>query len=99
MEYTKGKWEIDFRPCYKNKGGEIYGVIQTNHEARIIGRVEQSGGIDRGGCPLPVNSVAEIEANARLIAASPTMYAFIKEKADLGDTGAIKIISKITLGL
>ena len=35
--------------------------------------------------------------HARLIAASPIMYNFIKEKADSGDTEAIKIISEITL--
>lgn len=37
----------------------------------------------------------QAEANARLIAASPTMYEYIKAKAQLGDEDAAKIIATI----
>ncbi len=37
----------------------------------------------------------ETEANVRLIAASPIMYNYIKEKVSSGDKHAIKIISEI----
>lgn len=37
----------------------------------------------------------EAEANARLIAACPTMFDFIKSRADKGDEDAAKIIASI----
>lgn len=38
---------------------------------------------------------AEGSANARLIAAAPTLYSFVASKADSGDNEALKIIKEI----
>lgn len=38
---------------------------------------------------------AEMDANARLIAASPTLYAYVAAKAAEGDADAARIISSI----
>lgn len=38
---------------------------------------------------------SESEANARLIAASPTMYEYINQRANEGDAHAAKIIASI----
>ena len=36
-----------------------------------------------------------VEANARLIAASPSLYDFVKSKADHGDADAAQLIASI----
>jgi hypothetical protein len=46
-------------------------------------------------CHGTARGYSEIKANARLIAASPTMYDYIKQRADTGDTQAISILEAI----
>lgn len=38
----------------------------------------------------------ELEANARLIAASPRMYSYVESRADAGDEEAKKIIAEVS---
>jgi hypothetical protein len=44
------------------------------------------------GCDLPLDQQI---ANARLIAASPTMFDYVKRRADEGDAEAISIVENI----
>ena len=54
--------------------------------------------VDFGAQKMSDPGSAEInEANARLIAASPTMYDFIADKARSGDAGAIEMLDLLGL--
>lgn len=81
---TPGKWH--YAPTGKVMQGysQPYGIMQEGYENLVAGVF----GDVKGG-----KEVAE--ANARLIAAAPTMYDFVKRYADGGDLSAKQIINDI----
>jgi hypothetical protein len=81
-KFTKGPWTIRGRG-HAGNGADIIIGADKNY-------VAQTG-------QWSPQYKAEQRANAHLIAASPTMFEYIKSKADSGDTEASKIISEIVL--
>lgn len=88
-KYTKGQWQL-----YKSLEGPFlvksdngsewyhdnYSLINEDH--KIIGEVQYQ---TYAGCGWPtVDNHEEFEANAKLIAAAPTMYEYILKKAKEG---------------
>ena len=84
MKHTKGKWEVS--DATSDKTSVVMGkflVAEAHHGTSH----SWAHGID----------IKEAQSNATLIAASPTMYNYIKVRADSGDVEAINIISELTL--
>jgi len=84
-KHTQGPWHVDF------------GLIASgsfNNTKRIAVLVDQK----QQPIDFPEVDLGEFEeelANARLIAAAPSMYEFIKIKALLGDKHAIDLLTSI----
>lgn len=78
--FTPGPWE---KQMLKEAYGDHHFAIDTSSEF-VMSFIAPVG-----------MSVEEAEANAHLIAASPTMYAYIKKQAEKGCEDAKKIISSI----
>ena len=84
-QHTPGKWEARWSGSFnsiivESKGAGIVAVIS--------GRVDDEDEIVR-------LLDTEQGANARLVAASPTMYSYIQEKAGEGDKKAQEIIKSL----
>ena len=92
-EHTPGPWvaiccdvtgerpvgDSGIRYWYVDPVGEYRGSVCNVHAAEGIGGI----------------TIAERDANARLIAAAPIMYNFLASKAGCGDNEAIAIMEKI----
>ena len=77
--HTPGPWKLETKPMQDNHGRSHFFVdgnaIDNYNQAVVVARIssdEKYEGI----------SYDEAESNARLIAAAPTMYEFIKQIAD-----------------
>lgn len=57
--------------------------------------VKGADGLTTARCGHPERNKLECEANARLIAATPEMYEYIKEKAYHGDAQAARLLEAI----
>lgn len=72
----------------------------TRHTSKTCWFVQDTTSPQAQHTLAPLNrSIDELRANARLIAAAPLMYSFVANKADSGDTEAMKIISQIIGGV
>ena len=81
--FTRGPWYGDGRE--KETGDILVYAPEAEHGCRDI-------------CFIPEDDQQDI-ANARLIAASPTMYAYLERKANEGDGEAAAIVEAINAGL
>jgi len=89
MKHTKGKWTMN---NYWTMLEHDHPVIYVRHNAEIIAQCWKTG-CDRGLSDK--EREIETEANARLIAASTTMYSYISKKANEGDVTAREILETI----
>lgn len=83
MNHTKGPWKFD-KIAYSRDLNFHIQTVDMKHKNTFIGEV--GGGLQ---------SNHEIEANARLISAAPTMYEFIFKLASTGNDEAKQILNKI----
>ena len=83
--WTKGPWErrkaMNF-DVWASRGGLIATVFPDCHYTIYSGYVDAA-------------AVTEAEANARLIAAAPTMAEYVWKRAEAGDAEAVAIWEKI----
>lgn len=91
-KHTKGPWKKSERlngPWWHISSAYSIGGSEAKSGRQAIACVH--GESKRGA-----TAYAEMfEANARLIAASPTMYGYINQRANEGDAHAAKIIASI----
>jgi hypothetical protein len=86
-KHTPGKWDV------QNKG--TLGTRSARHEVVAGTNVDGSKNLPTI-CRMPDLS-ARSYANARLIAACPTMYEFIRSRAEKGDAEAKKTLDALHL--
>lgn len=90
-KYTPGPWfwHEPINPNRRDFG--VTAVRQYNPSKGAVRRIAWVGNAS--------NAIAsnhdEVRANARLIAASPTLYAYVARKASEGDVEATKIVESI----
>ena len=98
-KHTPGPWKIDWYLCKMDQSDVEYARENGDPSATIgdvMWRAPNSIGpvsIEHshwGGHLLDCS-----DEDARLIAAAPTMYLYVANKADSGDTEAMKIIKEI----
>ena len=93
-EFTKGPWTA--RHPLGMEG--MYHVFIYGSAGKKVKLGRMDGYVDGTCCgEKGYPDKAETVANAHLIAESPTMFEYIKTKADSGCSEAKEIISKITL--
>lgn len=90
-KFTPGPWSFYERD---NKDSSIpYAVIIPYQRSCLpIADVTNQNEVEVCGNPIK----EQREANAKLIAAAPTMYEYISKKADEGDVDAINLIKQIS---
>jgi hypothetical protein len=83
-KHTPGPWELN-----DNFFNGITVIEQDDHQiiARVVPLYHKYRTVEE--------AEPELEANAHLIAASPTMYDYIKRRADDGDAEAQRIVEAI----
>ena len=86
--WTKGPWSEH------GKGGCPCGQIFGPDGNAVICMVFGPGNVGDNGPDCFPNAIGQ-QANARLIAASPTLYAYVARKAADGDRDAAEIIAAI----
>lgn len=87
--HTPGPWIFEPHGAYKSD---------------LLGEDWPVGYISTARPPVPIfvlgeilaRPMTEVMANARLIAACPTMFDYIRQKADAGDTDARQIVEAIS---
>lgn len=84
-KHTPGPWAVDSGEALNVRAPHGGIVAQLHH---LKGRHGMGGRLPGG----------EAVANARLIAASPTMYSYIAERAAVGDKEAAIILESIHAG-
>lgn len=104
-KHTPGPWEVHedprfpFRISIRNSHETILGMDRTSFstEQETLSDCREGKGFSEknGEAQLVREGIANQEANARLIAASPTMYDYIKRQAWNGDKEARKLIETI----
>lgn len=91
--HTPGPWK------FKRTHGLSSDTWYVITDADGFGPVVEVGGKDKSGqiaeAKYLITDPEKIEANARLIAASPTMYSYILKKAEEGDAEARSIIANL----
>lgn len=88
-QHTPGPWETIVDEQVPERG-RIYIVARGRYEPQeLIGEASKTDADVEDG------DLTNTEANARLIAASPTLYVYVAEKAAQGDADAARIISSI----
>lgn len=80
--HTPGPWMVS-RYLYQDNAGYLHREI---YAMEGLVKVAQTGKYGTEDSP--------IEANAQLIAAAPEMYAYLKSRADKGDTYAEALVEK-----
>jgi hypothetical protein len=84
FKHTPGPWKWYWRDRFGDDAGGVYAV---------------DGGIATSVCRAPRYQTKEQwEADARLIAAAPTMHEYIAKRADAGDNEAKQILESINAG-
>ena len=91
MEHTPGPWVVESGEIdIQDQADFLIADIGTDREWCAIGIEDSSGFAEIVALAHPIN--------ANLIAAAPTMYDYIKSKAESGDIIAIEIINSINNG-
>lgn len=85
-KHTSGPWTVGNLEC--SGLGKYAQIVSNGQFADIVARVcvEHKANFDLNKCG---------QANARLIAAAPTMAEYIKRRADAGDVEATTILEAI----
>ena len=81
--HTRGPWQIEWNAA---QGGEGHYITDSNDMGELSRIAAVLFHDDADG---------ETRANARLIAASPTMYDYLVERAQSGDARAASIVEAI----
>ena len=90
MKHTPGLWEI-VKPL--DRKGLSSALMEKNPNAILI--ISRSATWPLGTSIAALSESEEGEADARLIAAAPTMYDYIEKQAGQGDKEAIGILSQL----
>lgn len=88
-KHTPGPWKYSF----ESPAVDSVWAIVTDRAGGIIANVNPETGPDATSAPATRKMPAD--ANARLIAAAPTMYNFVASKAASGDNEALAIMGAI----
>lgn len=83
LKATPGPWSFVAETDASNMLHSVYGADEGGDGGLLVARCDQNG---------------EHTDDARLIAASPTMAAYIQRKADEGDEEAVRIMETVHAG-